>query len=93
VEAGLLGRVDVTVCDLDSVIDLSPFEIEFVSMSHSIPEANALKIKTDEGVQKVKNFLSKTPLKLVGQLSKFSGKAMKGFFSGLCSAFKTFSKK
>lgn len=50
VEGGLLGRVDINVCPLDSVIDLSPFEVEFVSMSHSIPEANALKITTKEGV-------------------------------------------
>ena len=45
------------------------------------------------GIQKVRDFISKTPLKLVGQLTKLSGKAAKGFFGGLCSAFKTFSKK
>ncbi len=50
VEAGLLGRADIHVCELDSEIDLQPFEIEFVSMSHSIPEANALKITTPKGV-------------------------------------------
>ena len=50
VEAGLLGRADIHVCELDSEIELAPFEIEFISMSHSIPEANALKIKTKKGV-------------------------------------------
>lgn len=49
VENGLLGRAEINVCELDCVIDLNPFEIEFVSMSHSIPEANALRIKTKEG--------------------------------------------
>lgn len=50
VENGLLGRAEVNVCGLNSVIDLDPFEVEFVSMSHSIPEANALRIKTNKGV-------------------------------------------
>ena len=31
--------------------------------------------------------------KLIGQVSKLSGKAAKGFFGGLCSAFKMFAKK
>ena len=39
------------------------------------------------------DFISKTPLKIFGQISKLSGKAAKGFFGGLCSAFKMFSKK
>lgn len=49
-EAGLLGRVDVNVVDLGSVIDLDPFEVEFVSMNHSIPEPNALAIRTKAGL-------------------------------------------
>lgn len=49
VENGLLGRTDITVCEPDSVIDLNPFEIEFISMSHSIPESCALRIKTKAG--------------------------------------------
>ncbi len=49
VENGLLGRTDIHVCDLNSAIDLNPFEIEFISMSHSIPEANALLISTKAG--------------------------------------------
>ena len=49
-EVGLLGRVDVNVVDLGSVIDLEPFEVEFVSMNHSIPEPNALAIRTKAGL-------------------------------------------
>ena len=63
------------------------------NINKSVEIVSGVIIKADEGMQKMKDFISKTPLKLVGQLSKFSGKAMKGFFSGLCSAFKTFSKK
>ena len=44
VENGLLGRADITICDVDSVVDLNPFEVELISMSHSIPESCALRI-------------------------------------------------
>jgi len=63
------------------------------NVNKTVEIVSGLVIKTDENIQKVKKFLSKTPLKLIGQISKLSGKATKGFFSGLCSAFKMFSKK
>ena len=63
------------------------------NINKSVEIVSGIIIKTDEGFKKVKNFISKTPLKLVGQLSKLTGKAAKGFFGGLCTAFKTFSKK
>ena len=63
------------------------------NINKSVEIVSGIIIKTDEGVHKVKNFLSKTPLKLIGQVSKLSGKAAKGFFGGLCSAFKMFAKK
>ena len=63
------------------------------NINKSVEIVSGLVIKTDESIKKVKSFISKTPLKLIGQISKLSGKAAKGFFSGLCTAFKTFSKK
>lgn len=49
-EVGLLGRADVHVVNQGDVIELSPFEIEFVKMTHSIPEPNALAIRTSSGL-------------------------------------------
>ncbi len=49
-EVGLLGRADVTVVEQGSAIELKPFEIEFISMCHSIPESSALAIRTKEGI-------------------------------------------
>lgn len=49
-EAGLLGRVDLNVIQSGSALDLQPFTIEFINMNHSIPEPNALAIRTDKGV-------------------------------------------
>lgn len=49
-QAGLLGRAEVIRVEQGSAIDLNPFEVEFVSMNHSIPEPNALAIRTKEGL-------------------------------------------
>ena len=48
-EAGLAERVRVTIVPLGSRISLGPFEIDFISITHSIPEPNALAIRTPFG--------------------------------------------
>lgn len=48
-EAGLLGRATVNVVEQGSVIDLYPFEVEFITTTHSLPEPNALAIRTKAG--------------------------------------------
>jgi len=63
------------------------------NINKSVEIVSGIIIKTDASIQKVRDFISKTPLKIFGQISKLSGKAAKGFFGGLCSAFKMFSKK
>ena len=96
---GMLAKVlfDVSKLtrNLDETTTIVKTELEptLKNVNKSVEIISGLIIKTDEGVKKVKDFLSKTPLKLVGQISKLSGKAAKGFFGGLCSAFKMFSKK
>ncbi len=47
-EAGLLGRVEINTISPDTTISISPFEISFVAMNHSIPEAHTLMIKAGE---------------------------------------------
>ena len=49
-EMGLLGRAETHLVEKGGVIDLGPFEIEFISMNHSLPEPNALAIRTREGL-------------------------------------------
>ncbi len=46
-EAGLRGRPKTVA--LSSKLTLGPFEIEFISITHSIPEPNALAIRTPLG--------------------------------------------
>ena len=91
----LLYDISHLTKNLDETTTIIKTEIEptLKNINKSVEIISNVVIKADEGVNKVKDFLSKTPLKLVGQLSKLTGKATKGFFSGLCTAFKTFSKK
>lgn len=48
-QAGLLGQVELNIIPLGGQVDLDPFQIEFISLTHSIPEANALAIQTQAG--------------------------------------------
>ncbi len=48
-EAGLSDRVRVKRVKLGGHIDVGPFAVDFVSITHSIPEPNALAIRTPLG--------------------------------------------
>lgn len=49
-EAGLADRLHPKRVPLSGKIELGPFKIEFMSITHSIPEPNALAIRTPLGV-------------------------------------------
>jgi ribonuclease J len=49
IEAGLDGRAKLNVVPLSAKLTLGPFAIEFISITHSIPEPNALSIRTRLG--------------------------------------------
>ncbi|MCA1939592.1 MAG: ribonuclease J [Caenispirillum bisanense] len=48
-EEELLGEVPVNVVPLGGKVTLGPFDLEFVSLTHSIPEPNGIVIRTDYG--------------------------------------------
>jgi ribonuclease J len=48
-EADLLGQVSITEVPLGGTIELGPFEITLLTLTHSIPEPNGLAIKTPLG--------------------------------------------
>jgi len=81
--------------NIDETTTIVKTELEptLKNVNKSVEIISGIIIKTDEGVQKVKAFISKTPLKLVGQLTKMAGSATKTFWTGMCAAFKMFSKK
>lgn len=49
-EQGLLERVPLTVIPLKGKLELGPFEIDFITLTHSIPEPNGLAIRTPLGL-------------------------------------------
>lgn len=49
-ERNLLGKVPLTEIPLKGQLTLGPFEIEFVTLTHSIPEPNGLAIRTPLGL-------------------------------------------
>lgn len=81
--------------NIDETTTIVKTELEptLKNINKSVEIVSGIVIKTDASIQRVRDFISKTPLKLIGQISKLSGKATKGFFGGLCSAFKMFAKK
>jgi ribonuclease J len=48
-EVGLLGKVPLHVIPLSHRFQVGPFDIELISLTHSIPEPNALAIRTPGG--------------------------------------------
>lgn len=48
-EAGLEGRVEVRVVPVGGRVVLGPFDVEWVTQTHSIPEPNSLAIRTAYG--------------------------------------------
>lgn len=49
-EAGLINQVKVHIVPPGGTIDLAPFALRFIRMTHSIPEAQALIIETPVGL-------------------------------------------
>src|ERR1700754_186588 len=48
-EAGLLDEAEITIVPLGGTVELGPFSLELITLTHSIPEPNGLAIKTPLG--------------------------------------------
>ncbi len=48
-EVGLAGEVPITVVGPSGRVQIGPFDVEYISITHSIPESNALAIRTPAG--------------------------------------------
>jgi len=48
-EAGLAGQVPITVVPMSGRFTIGPFDLELVTLTHSIPEPNAVAIRTPVG--------------------------------------------
>ena len=99
----LVGAMLFKVCydvskftrNLDDTVNIVKEELTptLKNVNKSVEIVSGIIIKADEGVKKVKDFVDKTPLKLLSKLSTLSGTIAKGFFGGLCAGLKMFGKK
>jgi ribonuclease J len=48
-EEGLIGHVQLNIVERGGTVELGPFRVSFVALSHSIPEGNGLLIETPFG--------------------------------------------
>jgi ribonuclease J len=48
-EAGLAGRAKITIVPMSGTFSIGPFDLELVTLTHSIPEPNAVAIRTPVG--------------------------------------------
>jgi ribonuclease J len=48
-EKGLVDEAEITIVELGGTIELGPFSLELITLTHSIPEPNGLAIKTPLG--------------------------------------------
>ncbi len=63
------------------------------NINKSVAIVSGIIIKTDEGVNKIKDAIKNSPLNILAKLGSITGSVTRGFASGLCAAFKMFSKK
>ena len=49
-EAGLLGRIELVPVPDGAIVDIGPFAVEFVPVTHSVPHAHAIAVHTSQGV-------------------------------------------
>lgn len=69
IEAGIIDEVELIEVELCGSIKLGDFDIEFINLTHSIPEPNALAIRTPHGTIVHTGDWKLDPAPLIGQTS------------------------
>ena len=91
-------KIDITnylkIVELNSKIELGPFEIDFVTLTHSILEPNGLSITTPEGVILHTGDWKVDPNPLIGNIvdeKKLKSIGEKGVIAMICDSTNVFS--
>lgn len=81
--------------NLDETAGIIKTELEptLKNINKSVEIVSGIIIKTDEGVNKIKDIIKNSPLNILAKLTTVTGTITRGFASGLCTAFKMFAKK
>ena len=94
-EAGLIKKVPLEEIPLSSAFELGPFAVEYVSVTHSIPEANSLILRTPDGVVLHTGDWKLDPEPLVGPLTdeeRFRQIGEEGVLAMVCDSTNALSK-
>ena len=93
VEAGLAGEAEVTEVPLGGHIVLDPFAIDLITLTHSIPESNALAIGTPFGTVLHTGDWKLDPRPLIGRLTDdeaLQGLGAEGTLAMVCDSTNVF---
>jgi ribonuclease J len=94
-EAGLAGRVPLHVVPLESTLELGPFRMEFISITHSVPEPNMVAIHTAKGTLVHTGDWKLDSAPVVGEpfsLGRLEDLGQKGVLAMLCDSTNVFEK-
>ena len=88
-EAGLLGRVDLHTVPAGGRFELAPFSLQFIPVTHSVPEAQALVVRTRYGAVLHTGDWKLDPEPLVGpptDLEAFAELGREGVLAMVCDS-------
>ncbi len=88
-EAGLLSRVELHVVEQGASFELAPFSLQFIPVTHSVPEAQALVLRTRYGTVLHTGDWKLDPHPLVGpptDMDAFSELGREGVLAMICDS-------
>ena len=94
-EAGLLDEVELHEIDLNARFKLGPFDLQLVTLTHSIPEPNGIAIRTPAGVVLHTGDWKIDPDPLIGEktdVSALEELGAEGVLAMVCDSTNVFSK-
>ena len=77
-EAGLANEAPITLIPMSGKVSLAPFEVELITLTHSIPEPNAVVIRTQLGAVLHTGDWKLDPTPLVGETTDEAALAQAG---------------
>ena len=92
-ERGLIDKVPLTEIPMKGALTLGPFEIEFVTLTHSIPEPNGLAIRTPLGLVWHTGDWKIDPDPMIGEVTdegKLRAMAEEGVLAMVCDSTNVF---
>lgn len=94
-EKGLLDKVELHEIALDGRLKLGPFDLQFITLTHSIPEPNGLAIRTPAGLVLHTGDWKIDPDPMIGEttdISAITALGEEGILAMICDSTNVFSE-